>query len=278
MLKFRQLLDELGVEPGTNLYVHSSLRFLRHLELSPEQIVEGLLAHVGARGTVAMPSFWWHRDPTQRLWYTYRQTYEQAPTFDFRRDPCTVGYLAETFRRHPGTLRSLVYWYPIAAHGPLAEELARPGLHALTEHDPDSDSPLARLFQHDFHILGLGVTANTSSLTFLADVALGDRHPQQVFSSDLRVGHLIDAEGRKLEQPGYWVLPEAIQGVRPGEVIERSAGLQGEFRQVLVGEAIHFRYPARAYHREALRLGEEAVERGEKVPWLPGVPLKNSPN
>lgn len=274
MNKLRALLDRLEVEPGANLYVHSSLSYLNHLEMGPAEIIQGLLEHIGPRGTLAMPSFWWNREKGQRLWYNHEYTFHNAPVFDFRNAPCNIGIIPETFRTWPGTRRSLTYWYPISANGPLAEELCRPATHIVNDHDPEADGPFGRLYRAGFHITGLGVSANTTSLSFLADVAIGEVHTQQYLTDELRVGKIQDGE-RLLEHPGHWLFPAAIKGGRPREVIDRSNNLQGEYVQALVDQAIHFRYPYRAYQEQAVRLGREAAARGEPMPWLPGLPLKS---
>lgn len=263
----RRLLDRMEIGPGHNLYVHTSMSFLRHLELSPAEIVDQLLAQVAPGGTIAMPSFPWNREKGQRLWYNYEFTFHNCPDFRYD-DPCNVGLIAETFRQHPKTRRSLDYFYPICAQGPLTEELTRSCLHEPIDHDPQGDSGFARLHKSGFSIMGLGVTANTTSLSFLADVALGPQHRQTFLSSELRIGHIIDEQGRRQAHPGYWLLPQAVKGVRPREVIDRSHNLGGAYCEVKVGETIHFHYPYAAFHEQALILGRQALAAGESVPWL----------
>lgn len=271
----RSLLDRLEVAPGANLYVHSSMSYLGHLAMNPAEIVQGLLDHIGPEGTLAMPSFWWNREKGQRLWHNYEYTFHNAPLFDYRNDPCNVGLIPETFRTWPGTRRAMAYWYPICANGPLAEDLCRPAVHVVNDNDPESDSTFGRLYRAGFHITGLGVSANTTSLSYLADVALGEAHTQNFLAEELRVGRILDGD-RLVEHPGYWLFPESIKGVRPREVIDRSNNLEGEFIQALVDQSIHFRYPYRAYQEHALRLGKEAAAAGQPMPWLPGLPLKST--
>ncbi|MBT9588504.1 AAC(3) family N-acetyltransferase [bacterium] len=275
MSNLRRLLDRLEIRPGANLYVHSSFSYLSHLEMTPAEIVGGLLEHIGPQGTLAMPSFWWNREKGQRLWYNHEYTFEHAPVFDYRNAPCNIGIIPETFRQWPGTRRTLTYWYPISANGPLAEELCRSAVHVLNDHDPDGDGSFGRLYRADFHITGLGVSANTTSLSFLADVAVGEVHTQQYLTDEIRVGKILDGE-HLIEHPGYWLYPAAIKGGRPREVIDRSHQLEGAFVEAKVGEAIHFRYPYRAYQEQAVRLGREAAAAGLPMPWLPGLPVRQA--
>jgi len=275
MNNLHHLLDRLQVGPGANLYVHSSFNYLRHLELTPAEIIQTLLDHIGPQGTLAMPSFWWNREKGVRLWYNHQYTFENAPIFDIRNDPCNIGVIPETFRQWPGTRRALTYWYPISANGPLAEELCRSCLHVLNDHDPEGDGCFARLYRADFHITGLGVTANTTSLSFLADVAVGAAHTQKYLTDEIRVGKIRDGD-QILEHPGYWLFPEAIQGGRPSQVMALSQQLEGDYVEAKVGDAIHFRYPYAAYQKHAVRLGKEAAAAGLPMPWMPGLPVRAS--
>ena len=275
MNQLRALLDRLEVGPGANLYVHSAFSYLRHLEMNPAEIIQALLDHIGPQGTLAMPSFWWNREKGQRLWFNHEYTFLNAPEFDYRNAPCNIGVIPETFRTWPGSRRTLTYWYPISAYGPLAEELCRPAVHVLNDHDPQADGSFGRLYRADFHITGLGVTANTTSLSFLADVEVGEIHTQKYITDEIRVGRILDGD-RVVEHPGYWLYPEAIKGGRPREVMDRSHQLNGQYLEARVGDSIHFRYPYRAYQEHAVRLGREAAAAGQPMPWLPGLPIKPS--
>lgn len=271
-----RILDKLEIEPGSNLYVHSSFRFTKLLEMSGEQIIEELIQRIGPRGNLAMPSYWWHWRADARLWATYEQlcSTEPKPAFDIRHHGCNIGYLPQLFSQWPGVRRSLAYVFTISGYGPLAPDLTRNTASAPDDFDPDGDSTLGRMHQSDFRVLGLGLTSNTTSFGAVPDWVLGAEHTQEVFTREPVAVRMIDEAGREHRASSRWILPEVVPLTRPSEVIAQSAQLAGAYRETRLGDSIFFSYPLRAYVAHAVRLGREALSAGRGVPWLPGVPLR----
>lgn len=270
-----RVMDQLEIGSGANLYVHSSFRFCKVLALSGEQILDQLLARVGPRGTVAMPSYWWHWQPDVRLWATYRELFhaQPKPVFDIRRDGCNIGHLPALFCARPGVQRALAYVFTISALGPLAGDLCRPQAEDTDDFDPAGDSTLARLIRNRFTIVGLGVTNNTTSFGVVPDRVLRERHTQAVFSEPL-LAPMRDADGREHLARSPWILPDVVTRTRPGEVIERSGRLDGRYREVKLENSLFFSYAVQDFLEQAVSMGREALARGEGVPWLPEVPLR----
>lgn len=104
-------LDLLGVAPGDTLFVHSALTSIGRVEGGADAVIDALLAAVGPSGTVAMSAL--------SGW--------SAP-FDADTTPAAVGYIAETFRRRAGTLRSLHPVHSVTAVGKNAA-------YIVAEHD-----------------------------------------------------------------------------------------------------------------------------------------------
>src|SRR5579864_284626 len=94
---FCELLDRLDVRAGDVIYLHTSFSRLTYLELGPQEMLEALLARLGAYGTLAVPSFAWSLDRlgTQPGYADYLR---QRPVFDMRQTPANVGLVPETFR------------------------------------------------------------------------------------------------------------------------------------------------------------------------------------
>lgn len=131
----------IGLGPGDRVVVHSSLRAVG---LDADELIDELLASVGPRGLVVMPTF----------------TYDNET---FAPDaPGRTGALTEIFRRRPDAVRSLHPTYSVAALGDGAAELLegheRVGATAV-------DSPLDRLAASGglVLLLGVGHTANTTA-------------------------------------------------------------------------------------------------------------------
>jgi aminoglycoside 3-N-acetyltransferase len=129
------------IGPGDRVVVHSSLRATG---LDADELIDELLAAVGRRGLVVMPTF----------------TYDNE-TFDAE-TPGRTGALTEVFRRRPEAVRSRHPTYSLAAIGDGAEAL-------LDGHDRAGGtavgSPLDRLAAAGGLVLlvGVGHTSNTTA-------------------------------------------------------------------------------------------------------------------
>lgn len=106
---------ELGVEPGTTVCVHASLRRLGYVVGGPDAVIDALLEALGPRGTLMMPSF---AAPRSALEYL-----EAGEVFDVRRTPSRSGAVTEVFRRRPDVRRSLHPTNAVAACGTRSQEL-----------------------------------------------------------------------------------------------------------------------------------------------------------
>ena len=162
-------LRELGVQPGMNLMVHSSLSQLGFVIGGAHTVVHALLDAVGATGTVMMPTHSgalsdpanWQNPPVPESWWpTIR---EEMPAFDPALTPTRgMGAIAEFFRHVDGAVRSYHPTVSAAAVGPAAKQLTTD--HDLHDHLGEG-SPQARLYELDGHILLLGVDhGNNTSL------------------------------------------------------------------------------------------------------------------
>ncbi len=113
----------LGVQPGTVLLVHSSLRSLQpeitQANQGAEIVIQALLATLGPSGTLLMPAL------------SYETVNAQNPLFDVKNTPTCIGALQETFRTRPGTIRSVHPTHSVCGTGRRAEEL-------LSDHQLDT--------------------------------------------------------------------------------------------------------------------------------------------
>ena len=96
-------LDLLGIVPGDTILMHSALTAIGPVEGGADTVIDAFLDAVGPEGTLVMSSL----------------TGWSAP-FDAATTPTGVGYIAETFRRRPGTLRSLHPVHSVTAAGKTA--------------------------------------------------------------------------------------------------------------------------------------------------------------
>ncbi|WP_242511252.1 aminoglycoside N(3)-acetyltransferase [Pengzhenrongella frigida] len=166
-------LRALGVRDGMVLLVHASLSSIGWVPGGEQALHEALVAAVGERGTLVMPTQSWQLcDPAYlneahvpaAWWPEIRDT---LPAFDPARTPTrTMGALAELFRTHPGTLRSAHPHRSFAAAGPHTREV-------VATHDLDSPvgerSPLRALVDLGGWVLLLGVGHKKSTTLHLAE-------------------------------------------------------------------------------------------------------------
>jgi aminoglycoside 3-N-acetyltransferase len=169
-------LSRLGVRQGQALMVHASLRRIGPVEGGAQGVIAALEAAVGPAGGLLMTL----GATDERAWVNERPEAERealladAEPFDPWTTPAEpdVGWLAEAFRRHPGTIVTDNPEGRFGARGGLAE--------ALLKDAPWNDyygpgSPLAHLIELDGAVLRLGADADTVTLLhhaeYLAPVA-----------------------------------------------------------------------------------------------------------
>ncbi|WP_434386170.1 aminoglycoside N(3)-acetyltransferase [Melittangium boletus] len=144
-------LRQLGVGPGDLVMVHASLRRLGPVEGGVSGVLDALDAAVGPDGTLMMTL-----------------GADDAEPFDAAHTPAQadVGYLAEAFRRRPGTRVSDHPEGRFGARGRRAEEvLADPPWNDY--YGPGS--PLDHAVRLGVRVLRLGADLNTVTLLHLAE-------------------------------------------------------------------------------------------------------------
>ncbi len=166
-------LARLGVCAGDTVLVHSSLKALGFVVGGVRGVIEALLAAVGPRGTIMMPSFSgdisdpgeWKFPPVPPAWVdTIRR---EMPIFDSQLTPTRrMGAIPEYFRSWPGTQRSPHPQSSFVAFGPRAAELVRE--HPLAYRFGPA-GPLGAFERLGGKVLLLGAPYNTSSLLYLTD-------------------------------------------------------------------------------------------------------------
>jgi aminoglycoside 3-N-acetyltransferase len=141
-LAVAELLDRARVPGDGVLFVHSAFRRLSAAGLRPEPFIEAVIDYMRA-GTVVMPAMTW------------RVVTPANPWFDEIETASHVGIMAELFRRHYATHRSLHPTHSVAARGRIAAELT--AAHHLSDTPCAVSSPYGKARQTDAHILLLGI-------------------------------------------------------------------------------------------------------------------------
>ena len=163
-------LTALGVRAGDCLMVHASLRAIGPVDGRAAGVVDALDRAVGEAGTLMMvlgarDDFSWvnEREESER-----EALLASAEPFDARETPVQpdVGYLAEAFRTHPGTIVTDHPEGRFGARGARASEL----FENLPWHDYyGPGSPLDRLCLLGGRVLRLGADHETVTLLHYAE-------------------------------------------------------------------------------------------------------------
>jgi aminoglycoside N3'-acetyltransferase len=203
-------LSALGITPGMDVFVHSSMKSLGPVQGGAAAVVRALLRAIGPAGTLLAPTF----------------NHHHAAVFNPLTTPTTDGAIPDAIWRRPDALRSLHPSHSVAAIGPRAAEYLADHL----THGVWSDkSPIGRLIQNDGHILSIGVGHDRSTAYHLAEISLNVPCLDQFGSVD------------RIMQPDGKV--EAVRGLawRNGECPVDPAGidamLESKQRKGKVGQA-----------------------------------------
>jgi aminoglycoside N3'-acetyltransferase len=150
----RELLIKLGVSRGRVVWMQSSWNEFYNLNAKPSEVLALILDILGPQGTLVMPAFPIHQDPSKVL------------EIDFV--PSSSGLLTEIFRRQPGVLRSIHLSSSVCALGPAANYLVRD--HHQDPFPWGDQSPYQRLTELDARLVCLGLGRFVRSLTPLHSV------------------------------------------------------------------------------------------------------------
>lgn len=106
-LKIKKDLQNLGINPGDKVLVHSSYKSLglTHLPNGADIFIQALKDTVGENGTLLFPAF------------TFDYTNINNPIFDINDTRSCVGYLTEVFRKSDGVRRSLHPTHSVSVWG-----------------------------------------------------------------------------------------------------------------------------------------------------------------
>jgi aminoglycoside 3-N-acetyltransferase len=145
--RLERFLIDLGVEPGRDLILHSSLRKVGHVEGGAPTLIAALQNVLGPDATLLMPTYPLAKGAVEHM---------QDPTpFDVARDPSTMGRITNTLMAQPGALRSAHPTHSVTALGP--DAVAYTADHHKTPTPCGPGSPFWRLSEKGGQILCIGI-------------------------------------------------------------------------------------------------------------------------
>ena len=152
-------LQELGLDKGDIVVVHSSLSSFGNVRGGAGAVVDALLEVIGDEGTLLAPS----------------QGVDAV--FDARETPSVLGAVTEELRRRPGVVRSLSPCMSALALGPRAKEFVEN--HHKCE-CPYIDSPWHLAAEAGGYVLLLGVDQDRNTTLHVAEALAGAPYMQSV--------------------------------------------------------------------------------------------------
>jgi aminoglycoside 3-N-acetyltransferase len=143
------VLNELGVEPGKTVLIHSAFGSLSRQGFLAEYFLESILEFIGD-GTLALPAMSW------------REVSPAQPVFHEMETRSNVGVLSETFRLKYAERRSLHPTHSVVAAGSNTDYLLED--HHLDVRPCSEDSPWGRLANMDAQILLIDLDMDNCTL------------------------------------------------------------------------------------------------------------------
>ena len=168
-----QKLQEVGLEKGDAVMVHTSLKRMGYVCGGAQTVIEALMEVVGEDGTIMMPTqSWKNLDPETGVHWEadpedWQRIRDHWPAYDKALTPTnTMGAVAEMFRQMPGSVRSDHPARSVCAWGRHAAYLTE--AHDLSNIFGDG-SPIGRLYELDGKVLQLGTGYDKNTSLHLAD-------------------------------------------------------------------------------------------------------------
>ena len=200
-------LEDIGITPGMDLLVHSSLKRLGPVEGGADGIIDTLLAAIAPDGTLMMSTVSGNVTPDQTF-------------FHVTQTPSTVGALTNVFRQRPGAIRSLHPVHSLAAIGPKAKFFTEGHLEARTPWSVES--PYGRLMRNDGFILFLGTDFNAN--TCIHAIEIEARVPG-LHAETTTCLQVTDYDGVEHEIEHHWHAPKICCYSDLEYLVERAGGL-----------------------------------------------------
>jgi aminoglycoside 3-N-acetyltransferase len=207
----RDNFKNIGLKHGDTVLVHSSLKSIGYVEGGADTVIDALLAAVGDKGTILMPSF----QKGSEFFLV-----DRGCRFDIVNSCSEMGIISETFRKRPGVIRSLSPTHCTAGIGPLAKEILSG--HEKCKVSCGWGSPYHKIVEAGGKIILLGVDhSSNTTLHFLENI----NGAPTVCSIEYQPV-VIDADRVEIIVPTYPHLPGVIRDYSRAETVLIAKNIQ----------------------------------------------------
>ena len=142
-----RVMQDMGMKKGSVVCIHAAMKEFYNYRGTALDLIDRILNVITPEGTLLMPAY-----PKRECMF------DDSFVFDVNNTPTSAGFLAETFRKYPGVLRSINVQHSVCAWGKYAEWLIQDhhkGVNCWDEH-----SPWYRMTQLDALVFTLGLPAS----------------------------------------------------------------------------------------------------------------------
>ncbi len=181
-----ELMRNMGMRKGSVVCVHAAMKEFYNYKGDANELISAIMDAITPEGTLLMPAF----PDRERM-------FDSSFVFDVRHTPTAAGYLAETFRRREGVVRSINIQHSVCAWGKYAEWLVKDHHHGLNCWD--EQSPWYRMTQLGALVFDLGLSASyIGTFDHCVEGLLYKEHPywNQFFNIE-HTFRYIDADGNE---------------------------------------------------------------------------------
>ena len=150
----KHILNDLGIQRGDNLLLHSSFVTLSNFADSPKEAVDVILDLIGDQGTLLVPA-------------SNSETFKQG-RFDSENTPAQndFGAISEQVRNLSASVRSINPFDSVCGFGPLAEKICG----GYNEQCYGEESPWKKALKYNCKLVMLGVDFYYASIVHAAEV------------------------------------------------------------------------------------------------------------
>ncbi|MBF0455836.1 MAG: AAC(3) family N-acetyltransferase [Magnetococcales bacterium] len=224
--QFSQALQQLGLQGGETVLVHSDMDCFEPFSGRPTEIITQLEELLGPSGTLVMPTIPF--SGSALAWV------EEGGGFDNRLTPSRTGLLTEFFRRSSGVIRSQHPTHPVAAKGLRAADLCAD--HHLAQTPCGKGSPYHRLLAVDGWTLLLGSGMESMTFYHAVEEVIEDKMPFSPFTtayytieSRTQTGEMVQTRTRLFD-------PDLSRRRRISRLVSQLQSKPGRWREVDLGK------------------------------------------